>query len=88
MKGYVYILKSLKNQCYYVGSTLNMINRFKKHELGYVNATKNLRPLKIELVQEYESITIAKQIVYRIKQLKRRDYLEKMIKSGHIKMSA
>ena len=87
MRGYVYILKSLVNERYYIGSTTNINSRFDKHQRGLVKSTKNLRPLKIELVQEYESITIAKQIEYRIKQLKRRDYLEKMIKSGHIKMS-
>lgn len=87
MKGYVYILKSLRSQRYYVGSTINVNGRFKKHQNGLVKSTENLRPLKVELVQEYKSITIAKQIEYKIKEPKRRDYLEKMIKDGHIKMT-
>lgn len=87
MKGYVYILKSLRNQRYYIGSTINVSNRFEKHQNGLVKSTKSLRPLKIELVQEYESIRIAKQIEYKIKCLKRRDYIDKMIAEGHIKMS-
>jgi len=70
-----------------VGSTINIDNRYKKHKLGQVDGTKNIRPLKIELVQEFESISIARQIEYKIKQLKRRDYLEKMIKSRQITMS-
>lgn len=87
MKGYVYILRSLKNQRFYIGSTIDVNNRFKKHQDGLVFSTKRNRPYKIELTQEYSTITQAKQIEYRIKNLKRKDYIEKIIKDGYIKMS-
>jgi len=88
MNGYVYILKSLKNGRYYIGSTININNRLKKHNTGLVKSTCKCRPYKLELVQKYESITKAKQIEYKIKKLKRRDYIEKMIRDKNIKMDA
>lgn len=86
MKGYVYILRSQKRNRFYIGSTINFNNRFQKHNKGLVKSTKNLRPLKIELVQEYETITLAKKIENKIKKLKRKDYIEKMIKDKIIKL--
>ncbi|MCL5411806.1 MAG: GIY-YIG nuclease family protein [Patescibacteria group bacterium] len=43
---YVYLLK-LNNQSIYTGSTPNLKNRFKEHQQGYVESTKNLRPLEL-----------------------------------------
>lgn len=51
-----------------------------------MKSTKNLRPFEIMLVQEYVNITIAKQVEYKLKKLKRKDYIEKIIKDRHIKM--
>ena len=86
MKGYVYILRSSKNNRFYIGSTNNVVNRLNKHNLGLVKSTRNFRPYTIELSQMYNSITQAKLIEYKIKKLKRKDYLEKIIKDGYIKM--
>ncbi len=88
MEGYVYILKSLKNNRYYIGSTTNIDNRLKMHNNGRVQSTKNNRPYKIELLQKYKTIKEAKQIEYRIKKLKRKDYIHRMITDGYIKMVA
>ena len=43
-------------------------------------------PIKLVLVQEYESLAIARQIETRIKRLKRKDYIHKMIREGKIRM--
>lgn len=83
---FVYILRSLKNNYFYIGSTINFKNRYIKHTRGLVESTKNLRPLKIELVQEYKTLKEAREIELRLKKLKRKDYLEKIIKEGIIKM--
>jgi len=82
----IYILKSSKNNRYYIGSTIDVNNRLQKHNKGLVYSTKNNRPYKIELIQEYETITKAKQIEYKIKKLKRREYIEKMIIDKYIKL--
>lgn len=82
----VYILKSLKNGSFYIGSTIDFESRFNKHQKGYVLSTTHLRPFEVKLVQEYDNITIAKQIEFKLKKLKRKDYIEKIIQDGHIKM--
>lgn len=84
---YVYILQSLKNQRYYIGSTSDIQQRFLSHRTGQVQATKNLLPLKIVLQQEYIDINVARKIERKLKKLKRRDYIEKIIKDGIIKIS-
>lgn len=43
---YVYIL-ALSNGQHYVGSTPNLRVRIADHKNGYVESTKNLRPLKL-----------------------------------------
>ena len=88
MYGFVYILKSEKNGRYYIGSTKNVEQRLQKHNHGYVKSTRATRPFKIVLVQQYPTITKAKQIEYKIKKLKRRDYIEKMIQDGFVKMDS
>jgi len=43
---YIYILEC-KNNRPYIGCTDNLKNRLEKHEKGYVPATKNIRPIKL-----------------------------------------
>jgi len=88
MNGYVYILRSLKNYRFYIGSTVNVDSRLKMHNKGFVLSTRNSRPYKIELIQKYSTITKAKQIEYKIKKLKRRDYIEKIVRDGYIRMDS
>ncbi|MEW6086999.1 MAG: GIY-YIG nuclease family protein [bacterium] len=82
----VYILKSVLNGRYYIGSTDNLDIRLKWHENGYVKSTKNLRPLKLVFYQSFNTGKEAKQIEYRIKELKNREIIEKIIRDGFIKM--
>ena len=84
---YVYILQSLKNKRYYIGSTENIQQRFLTHQSGYVKATKNLLPLQIVLQQEYPGIVIARRIERKLKKLKRRDYIAKIVKDKKILIS-
>ncbi len=84
---YVYILQSLKNQRYYIGSTNDIKQRFVFHQAGHVRATKFLRPLQIVLQQEYPNIEIARKVERSLKNLKRRDYISKIIQDGKIKIT-
>jgi len=84
---YVYILESMKNGRYYVGSTKDVEKRFDTHRCGGVKATKNLLPLKIAFRQEYSDIDIARKIENKIKSFKRKDYIAKIIKDGRIKIT-
>lgn len=83
---HVYILQSIRNSQYYIGSTADIKTRMHSHNSGGVKATKNLLPLNLLFKQEYPDYDTARQIETRIKKLKRRDYIEKIIKEGRIKI--
>lgn len=44
---YTYVLKSTRDGKYYIGSTANLEQRLKAHNSGYVNSTKDRRPLEL-----------------------------------------
>lgn len=44
---YTYVLRSLKDNKYYIGSTSNLITRLKLHNQGNVNSTKGRKPLEL-----------------------------------------
>ena len=56
---YTYILKSLKDNKYYYGSTEDLQRRIKYHNSGKVRSTKNRRPFVIHYFEEYNSKTEA-----------------------------
>ncbi|MFA5211175.1 MAG: GIY-YIG nuclease family protein [Patescibacteria group bacterium] len=85
MGGYVYILKSNDNR-FYVGSTSNIDRRLKQHKNGHTQTTRNMKNIELVLVQEYNNLEVARKIERKIKKLKRKDYLQKMINDGKIKM--
>ena len=44
---YTYVLQSMIDNRFYSGFTNNLKLRFEKHEKGFVESTKNRRPLKL-----------------------------------------
>ncbi|MCH7724156.1 MAG: GIY-YIG nuclease family protein [Bacteroidetes bacterium] len=50
---YAYILKSLKDNTYYYGSTSNTSSRLKSHNAGRVKYTKGRRPWKLHYFEEF-----------------------------------
>ena len=85
-KGYVYILKD-KTGRFYVGSTDNLERRLKQHKNGHTQTTRNMNDFEIALNQEYESLNLARKIETKIKKLKRKDYIEKIINDGYIRIT-
>jgi putative endonuclease len=75
----VYIIKSLKNDRYYIGSTNDFPRRLEEHNLGKVFSTKYGRPWILMKFIPCVSITEAKQNEFRLKKYKRRDIVEKTI---------
>jgi putative endonuclease len=86
MNGYVYILRSLKNGRFYIGSTNDVNRRFVEHKLGRCITTKKMLPVELAFFQEYDSLKIAKGIEYKLKKLKRKDIIERIIREGRIQM--
>jgi len=86
MEGFVYILKSEKNNSFYIGSTQDVEKRFKEHNDGSNKYTKSLLPWKLEFYKKYPTIRGARQIEYKLKRKKSRKILEQIIRDKDIKI--
>jgi len=56
---YTYVLKSQKDQKYYIGSTANIENRLRQHQAGEVFSTKGRRSLDLIFHEAYLDSTKA-----------------------------
>lgn len=86
MNGYVYILKN-ESGSFYIGSTDNLERRIEQHRNGHTKTTKRMKNDILVLSQKYPTLEIARKIERKIKKLKRKDYIEKMISDGFIKIN-
>lgn len=76
---YVYVLKSLKDEKLYIGSTNNLKRRLSEHNNGLSSSTKSRRPFELRYYEAYFSEYDARKREYALKkdgkalgQLKRR----------------
>ncbi|MEK9200846.1 MAG: GIY-YIG nuclease family protein [Patescibacteria group bacterium] len=58
---YLYVLISESDNKLYIGFTPDLKSRLTKHNLGYVLATKNRRPLKLIYYESYLNPTDARK---------------------------
>jgi putative endonuclease len=63
----VYVLRSLKDQKFYVGQTNNLEERIRRHNEGRVPSTKGRRPFVLVWFESFESRS---QAVVREQELK------------------
>ena len=56
-----------------------------EHERGQVRATKALLPVEVVYKQEYDDYSLARKVELKLKDYKRKDFLEKVIKDGYFK---
>ncbi len=83
---YVYILESITDGRYYIGSTVDLKKRLNHHVGGHTPTTKRFGKVKLVFKQEYDSLKDARIIEKKLKKLKRKDYIRKIIEDGFIKM--
>ena len=83
---FVYILKSLKNNRYYIGSTINLANRLKEHNSGQSKYTKYNLPFKLVFNKKYETISEARKIESILKSYKSKKIIDKIVKEQTIKL--
>ena len=83
---WVYILDSSKDK-YYIGSTMDLDKRLAHHKGGHTPSTKRMGPVNLVFKQEYPTLKEARKAEAFLKRLKRRDYIEKIIREGKIKKS-
>jgi predicted GIY-YIG superfamily endonuclease len=82
---WVYILKDEEGRIY-IGSTDNLDKRIKQHKKGFSKSTKHFIKPRLALSQKYDTIFYARKVEEKLKNLKRRDYIEQIIEDGFIKM--
>jgi len=81
---YVYILRSDVGRNY-IGSALYLGPRLRHHRGGFTPSTKRLKAFKLVFAQKYPTLKQARAIERRLKKLKRKDYIEKIVRDGVIK---
>lgn len=81
---YTYILKSQKDNSYYIGSTQNILRRLQKYNKGLSKFTKTKCPYKILYNKGFEYRKEAIRYERYLKSLKKRSYIEKLINKEYI----
>ncbi|MEK7144671.1 MAG: GIY-YIG nuclease family protein [Patescibacteria group bacterium] len=81
----MYILQ-FPNGKFYIGSTNDLERRIKQHVSGHTSSTKRLGEGKLVLKQDYQTLKDARSVEYKLKKLKRHDYIAKIVKDGYIKI--
>lgn len=80
---YAYILKSKKNNSYYIGSCLDVIKRLRQHNSGKVKSTKRFMPWRLVYKENFDTRSKAAKRERQLKSWKSRKALEKLIKEHY-----
>ena len=81
-EAFVYVLKSERNERFYVGWTTNVAARFEAHNAGRVKATCYLRPWQVVYVEKHGTATDARKREWQLKRMKSRVFIEVLIEAG------
>ena len=61
MEYFVYVLKSLKDNNYYIGLSSDVEKRIKQHNSGKTKSTKHRRPFKLIYKEKYNNLQEARK---------------------------
>ncbi len=78
---YVYILKSKKDNGYYIGQTNDLENRLRWHNQGLVKSTKNRTPFEVIYSEIFKTRGEAMKREKCLKKMKGGNELKKILKS-------
>ena len=76
---YTYVLQSEVDQQFYVGYSKDLKLRFERHKNGYIESTKNRRPLALVYWQYFDSFTEARKRESWLKSGTGRTFLRKLL---------
>jgi putative endonuclease len=77
----VYILKSLKDGTYYVGSTQSLSSRLERHDQGRARYTRNKIPWQLVYHEEHSDRSSAVAREREIKKRRSRGYIESLVRT-------
>jgi len=77
---YFYILHSIKNGRYYIGSCQDLEQRIKRHNSGLVKSTKGYLPWELVYNEEFKTLSEARKRESQVKGWKKRLAIERLIK--------
>jgi putative endonuclease len=80
----VYILKSLKNNRFYIGSTNNLERRIEQHISGLSKYTKQILPVVLVFQQKYPLLNQARKIEHWLKKQKSSSLINQIVLEGII----
>jgi len=84
MPYFVYILRSLQDGTYYVGSTQNLEERIERHNQGRSKFTKVKRPWKLVYREEFADRSSAMKRESEIKRHKRIAFIENLVRTSRM----
>jgi len=82
MTYFVYIIESLKDGSYYVGSTQNLTERMERHNQGRSKYTKTKRPWKLVYTEEHPDRSCATRREREIKSRKSKSHIETLVRAS------
>ena len=82
MSYFVYILQSLKDGSYYIGSTRDLDERIQRHNQGRSTYTKAKKPWSLVFSEEHPNKSSALKRENQIKRRKKRGYIEYLIRTS------
>ena len=74
----LYVLESLNSKFRYVGITSDINRRINQHNKGYSKSTKNFKPFKIKLIEQFDSYKEARKREIFLKSGVGRKYLDNL----------
>jgi len=77
---FVYILKSVHNGRYYIGSSDNIERRLHQHNLGLVRSTKHYAPWLLVGKEQFLTLSEARKREKQLKSWKKRSAIERLLK--------
>ena len=82
MAYFVYILQSMKDGSYYIGSTGDLPQRIERHNQGRSKYTKPKRPWKLAYSEEHADRSSAVRRESRLKRRKDKEFIENLVRTS------
>jgi putative endonuclease len=82
MPYFVYILRSIKDGSYYIGSTQDLSSRLERHNQGRSKYTNANRPWEVIYSEKHSNRSAAMKREREIKKRKSREYIERLVRTS------